>query len=167
MDFSSIESIRAAGFIKYATIEQLNKRGGCKVIDNKPGVYMVLMPLNFKQKYREINPGKICKGKPSSVIVDELKANWVDKTIVLYIGKAGGTGIKTHLRERIGDYMAYGRGTSCNHTGGRYLWQLENTEQLSVTWRVEIENEPVIIERGLIRQFEKNYEGMQPFANNI
>ena len=110
--------------------------------------------------------GSKIKGRNPNVPVGELQANWVKDTCVVYIGKAGGGSSRATLRKRIGQYIRFGSGEPVGHWGGRYIWQLEDADNLLFCWRAAIEWEDAEeIESELIENFKSRYDGHRPFAN--
>ena len=65
--------------------------------------------------------GEFFKGKNPNVVLDELKKNWIDDTLVVYIGKAGGGNSKATLKSRLRQYFGFGQGKSIGHWGGRLI----------------------------------------------
>ena len=64
--------------------------------------------------------------------LDALGANWVPGAHVLNIGKAN----HGRLRARLREYIGFGRGGRSRHSGGRLIWQLADSEDLLVAWRL-------------------------------
>ena len=128
------------------------------------GVYLVLN-LNKKiPSYLQVGTGGHFKGKNPNISVDELKTNWVDKTIVVYIGKAGKDGSKATLQSRMRQYFGFGQGGNVGHWGGRLIWQLKNSKELIVCWKELPTEDPRTFEADLIQQFVTKFSN-RPFAN--
>jgi hypothetical protein len=127
------------------------------------GVYLVLNPTK-KGEFLTIGTGGLFKGKNPNISISELKANWVDDTIVVYIGKAGKDGSSATLRSRLKQYFGFGRGKSVGHWGGRYIWQLKDSGDLVVCWKALPKNDPKTLESELIQYFISIYS-KRPFAN--
>ena len=108
--------------------------------------------------------GGYFKGRNPNVPVDVLECNWVQGTPVTYIGKAGGSTSNATLRSRVRQYLRFGQGNNVGHWGGRYIWQLENTDNLAVCWKFVTDEEPREIESRLIQMFISDF-GKRPFAN--
>ena len=70
------------------------------------------------------------------------------------------------LRKRIGQYIRFGSGEPVGHWGGRYIWQLEDADNLLFCWRAVKESEDAEeFESELIADFNVQYGGFRPFAN--
>ena len=78
---------------------------------------------------------------------------------VLYIGKSNA------LRRRLKEYASFGAGSPIGHWGGRYIWQLSDSDELLVAWKACGEDEtPDYLEAQLLGRF-KRIHGRLPFAN--
>ena len=71
--------------------------------DNK-GVYLIFNADNKPVEFLTVGSGGYFKGKNPNISLVELKANWVDNTKVVYIGKA------TSLKLRLRQYFSFGQG---------------------------------------------------------
>ncbi|OFW64814.1 MAG: hypothetical protein A2135_07035 [Actinobacteria bacterium RBG_16_67_15] len=94
-----------------------------------------------------------------SVAIDVLQANWVPGAPTLYIGSGD------DLRARVGlllEFSHAGRDKSVFHWGGRLLWQLRDSGDLRISWRVEAKHRA--LEKALVEDFKSMY-GVLPFAN--
>ncbi|MGH3984198.1 MAG: hypothetical protein ACREX8_06905 [Gammaproteobacteria bacterium] len=118
----------------------------------------MLRPARVEPTFVETSPAGWFKGKDPSVSVDELQSAWVPGAEVLYIGKAG------DLRRRLNEYRRHGAGQRVGHSGGRYIWQLDDTDLLLVAWQLTADLDPEDVESRLIAEFVTSY-GQRPFAN--
>ena len=110
-----------------------------------------------------VGTGGHFKRKDPNVSIDVLKLNWVD-SLVVYIGQAGGGASNATLNSRLKQYFRFGQGKNAAHYGGRYIWQLENSEDLIVCWKPLPNDDSRTMERQLIKSF-KNEFSKRPFAN--
>ena len=67
------------------------------------------------------------------------------------------------LQKRIEEYRRNGGGEPVAHWGGRYIWQLEDRDDLLVAWNVTNED-PAVVESRMLDHFVGRY-GVLPFAN--
>ena len=97
---------------------------------------------------------------PSTTIAT-LNSVWVPGARVVYVGKAAG---RQGLRGRLNAYRRQGQGRNAGHSGGGYIWQLADSDQLLVAWRTVSEPPPGRAEAELIAEFSALH-GALPFAN--
>ncbi len=97
------------------------------------------------------------KGNPN-VDLAVLKANYVDSSDILYIGKA------TSLKKRLGQLLRFGAGSAVGHWGGRFLWQLADSENLLIAWKLTPTTDPKVVESTMLNEFI-SLHGKLPFAN--
>ena len=152
------------GFEGFIGMEKLMS-GSKSMIPAQMGVYVVLRESNTIPKFLAEGTGGFFKGKNPNVSIDELKANWVEDTSIVYIGKAGSIGSTANLRTRLGQYLRFGEGANVGHWGGRYIWQLEDSRDLIVCWKPLISGDPRTIEQQMISEFKALHSGRRPFAN--
>ncbi len=156
-DLFTEAELRASGFEGFMPIRELfNNRG---LIPCHKGVYAVVRKTSAAPSFLEKGTGGHFKDKNPNVPVRELLDNWVEGSCVLYIGKAG------DLNKRIGQYLRFGQGGKVGHWGGRYIWQLEDAQDLLVCWRQLYVEDPSEVESGMICDFKSLHSGMRPFAN--
>ncbi len=84
MTFSSIEEIQKNGVTGFLKMSELFSDSSS--IPKIKGVYLVLYLTGKSQESKTVGTGGHFKGKDSNVSIADLKKNWVDGTIVLYIG---------------------------------------------------------------------------------
>jgi hypothetical protein len=163
LDYNNIESLKEWGFTGFKSINELIDDSSS--IPEIKGVYLILNPSK-KSDFIATGTGGHFKEKDPNVSIEELKQNWVDNTIVLYIGKAGKEDSNATLHSRVGQYLSFGQGKKIGHWGGRFIWQLENSKELIVCWKPlpAPTDDPRTIESDLINQFCSNYSKL-PFAN--
>jgi hypothetical protein len=128
------------------------------------GVYLVLNPNYKKAEYLQIGTGGHFKCKNPNISIDELKSNWVDNSLVVYIGKAGSETGNATLNSRLKQYFGFGQGKNIGHWGGRLIWQLKNSVDLIVCWKPLPNDDPRAIESQLIKKFITEFS-KRPFAN--
>ena len=147
------------------TIAELRKLPDWNVIPAAPGTYRVVADVGFTPQYRNKSSTIPFKGKDPSIDVAVLKDKWVNSAQVIYIGKAGGLNQRATLRQRIKAYIKFGNGLKAAHWGGRYIWQLENVDELYLEWETcGADEEPATLEHNELVAF-KNHYGKLPFAN--
>ena len=156
MGFRDVNDLKVAGFTGFVPVAEL-RDGALKMIPDTSGIYAVLRVSEGVPVFLETGSGGHFKGNDPNVPVEELVANWVDGTPVVYIGKA------TSLRKRISQYVRFGQGKPVGHWGGRYIWQLADASKLLFCWRI-VNGDPDVVETGMICDFRENY-GCRPFAN--
>lgn len=156
-----ITQLKDLDFQGFVTISQLRQKN--KIIPQIMGVYLILK-ASKKYTFREVGSGGYFKGKNPNVSLDELKANWIENSQIVYIGKAGSTSNASTLQSRLIQYFQFGQGKAVGHQGGRYIWQLEEAEELYVCWKTIEGIEPAMVETNLIKEFTRYY-GKGPFAN--
>lgn len=158
MKFKTIDDLKTAGFEGFFSVKQLKEDN--TVIPQETGVYMVVYTGNSRPKFLVQGTGGFFKGKNPNVPIAELESNWIESTCVIYIGQT-----KTTIRKRVKDYLKFGCGQKVGHKGGRYIWQIKESDQLLFCWKPTPDKEPGIVEKSLINQFKEQYGGRRPFAN--
>ncbi len=147
-----------AGFVTFAELPLVD-------VPATAGVYVVLRSGAATPVFLERSPAGWFKRQDPSVAVERLERKWVSGASVIYIGKAGvepsgGGG----LRRRLGQYRRHGAGEAVGHWGGRFIWQLGDSEQLRVAWKLTPDLDPEDVESSLIADFVEVF-GRLPFAN--
>lgn len=162
MNFNNIDEVKKAGFSGFKKMNELFIDSSS--IPKIKGVYLILNPNNKKIEYLQVGTGGHFKGKNPNVSVDELISNWVENSLVVYIGKAGSETSRATLHSRLNQYFRFGQGKNIGHWGGRYIWQLKNSTDLIVCWKSLPNEDPRIFESQLIKKFVINFS-KRPFAN--
>lgn len=156
--------LQTQGFEGFKTMGELMD-GAMTQIPAQKGVYVVLRESELAPQFLTEGTGGFFKGKNPNVPISELKANWVEGTPVVYIGKAGGAGCSATLQKRLGQYLRFGQGANIGHWGGRYIWQLADSRDLVVCWKPLTNEEPREVEHRMIADFKATHTGKRPFAN--
>ena len=150
MDFQRTD-LEEDGFKGFINISYL-KENGCGDIPKKKGVYVVVRESSNDVCFIEESIGGRYKGRNPTVSISELEANWVDGAYVTYIGRTGKT-----LRSRINLCIEFGKGEEVRHWGGRYIWQLKDSDELLIAWKPLDDEEPEDVKISLIDEFIKQY----------
>lgn len=158
MNFDNIENIRNGGFGGFRAISELQTHLEVCGVPKEPGVYFVVRPGRTRPDFLSESTGGHFKRKDPTVEVGTLMQNWVEDAIVLYIGKT------STLKTRLKALCDFGQGKPVGHWGGRYIWQLRDSCELLVCWKVTPDAAPEFVESGLLREFVALY-GKRPFAN--
>ena len=114
MNFNNMDDIRRSGFQGFVAITAL-RTSKCHEVPDERGVYLVLRSKKAQPVFLSQSTGGHFKGKDLTVAVNQLEKSWVENSLVLYIGKAGGTGRRVTLRSRICLYMRFGQSESVAH----------------------------------------------------
>ncbi len=161
MDFNDIELIKKAGFTGFKKMCELFINSS--TIPKTKGVYLILN-TDMKSDFLIVGTGGHFKGKNPNVSIAELKSNWVENTIVVYIGKAGKDDSSATLQSRLRQYFSFGQGRNIGHWGGRLIWQLKDSKDLVVCWKALPTEDPRAFEADFIQQFILQFS-KRPFAN--
>lgn len=141
------------------TVKDLYQR--IKELPDTCGIYIIVAPKDKKIEFISSSTApETYKGNNllyGSITLQE-KFNNGDKEI-LYIGK---TTCREGLRKRLGNYIKYGYGHEVTHRGGRALWQIKNSGDLTVYY-YECENASEL-KRKLLKEYKNKYNVL-PVAN--
>lgn len=163
MDFNNFNSLVKSGFKGFKSIKDL--WSDPSVIPKDPGVYLVINPNFKKPQFVDQGIGGFFKGKDPNVPIDDLLKKMIPSSQVVYIGKAGSPSGSATLNSRIKQYLRFGQGKNVGHYGGRYIWQIKNSDQLIFCWKpTSIELDPREVEKILLYLFERQFKKV-PFAN--
>jgi len=162
MDFNSTEELKQFGFKGFLKMRDLFTNSSA--VPKRMGVYLVLRESSEPVQFLTVGSGGFFKGKNPNVSIQELKANWVDGSAVVYIGKAGADGKKATLQSRLRQYFRFGQGKNVGHWGGRLIWQIQGAEDFLVCWKETPDEAPREVEAQLIREFTSQFL-KRPFAN--
>jgi hypothetical protein len=151
-------TLTARGFRGFVPFRELPSSN----VPARHGIYVVIRTATSLPKFLPNSPAGHLKGRDPSVTVDKLCAAWVDGATIVYIGKAAG---RDGLDQRLADYRRHGTGVLAGHWGGRYIWQLADSDALLVAWRPMTDDDPGEAEQDLIDEFKELHGGALPFAN--
>lgn len=130
----------------------------CAQIPSDSGIYIVRRISQNIPIFLKEGTGGFFKNKNPNVPLDVLEDNWVLNAEILYIGKA------KNLKERIRQYVKFGYGYKIGHQGGRYIWQLQDSQALVFSWMILKDTEPREEEKKALIHFRDHYNKL-PFAN--
>lgn len=160
----SADELASEGFEGFLTIGQLH-RSGCFEVPDERGVYVVLRRGEAPHTILKRSHAPAWRGQDPTRPVDELTARWLDRTALLYVAAAPGSGVRHRLRQRLKRMLRFGHGSVVGHWGGRYLWQLGESSRLVLAWRTCRDDEdPRALADELLRRFEAVHHA-RPFAN--
>ena len=157
------EKLIRQGFEGFKTVRELMM--SCRDIPKEMGVYVVLREKDERPMILEKRPFDCQEEKYPSYSKAELEREWVEGTHIVYIGKAGGSSLKTGLHKRLSTYIRFGKGKKAAHGGERSIWQLSDALDLVVCWRILTDEEPCCVESNMIANFCKQHDNKRPFAN--
>jgi len=147
------DQLRAVGFDGFVRLRTLRPED----VPMGGGVSVVVRTADHAPTFLPSSGAGWFKGRDPSVAIETLTDSWVENCPVLYIGKA------TSLRRRLREYSRFGAGHKVGRWGGRYIWQLAESDELLVAWR-PTEKLPRGVEKDMLRRFAARY-GRRPFAN--
>jgi len=153
----TIDALRREGFDAFVTFAAL--RSNPSAIAAAAGVYVVLRRSTEAPSFLETSCGGHFKGRNPTARVDALERKWVPTAQVVYIGKGD------RLQRRLRQYADFGASHPVGHWGGRYVWQLADSDQLLVAWKTCGAGETAAeLEAALVGRFKRAF-GRLPFAN--
>ena len=151
-----IENYRKDGFTGFVPVSKL--RSTASLLPDSGGVYIVVRESDNSPEFLANGTGGFFKGKNPNVGLEELESNYVAGSKVVYIGKA------TSLKKRVGQLLRFGAGSAVGHWGGRYLWQLADSDNLLIAWKTTSTTDPRAVEIKMLEEFVSRH-GKLPFAN--
>jgi hypothetical protein len=121
--------LEAAGFVGWQTWDEL-RAAGFAAVPTDPAAYIVYRPSSSGPTFLKTSPAGHHKGKNPTESIDVLEKNWVPTSRVVYVGKAN------VANRRLSELARFGAGANVGHKGGRYIWQLADSDDLLVAWHV-------------------------------
>lgn len=159
MKFEEKEWLEKEGFEGFLKIKDLKEQEYLlSTIPTQSGVYVSLRLSNDKPKFCEVSTGGHYEGKDPKKPIAKLQKKWVEDSVIMYIGES------CNLQERISLYLEFSQGKAVRHWGGRYVWQLEDADELVVCWKVCKNAENKKYE--MLTDFKAEH-GALPFANIV
>lgn len=153
--------LRARGFEGFERFGDLD----LSQVPREPGVYAVLREFYSNHEVLPASVGGWFKGRDPSGDPIKLKPLLGCHSETLYIGKAdAGTRGTRGLKKRISEFARFGQGKAVGHWGGRYIWQLSDSQDLRIAWLAITDRSAKEVEDELFVEFFEAY-GQLPFAN--
>lgn len=150
------KTVSPDGFTGFVPVSKL--RSTASLLPDSGGVYIVVRDSDNSPEFLATGTGGFFKGKNPNVGLEELESNYVAGSKVVYIGKA------TSLKKRVGQLLRFGAGSAVGHWGGRYLWQLADSDNLLIAWKATPSTDPRAEEIKMLEEFVSRH-GKLPFAN--
>ena len=154
-------ALKDAGFVGWRTWAELRASQFAETPAG-PAAYVVYRPSASDPVFLAANPGGRFKGQDPTVDPAVLEAKWVPGAHTVYIGKAD------VANRRLKQFARFGAGEPVGHWGGRYIWQLVDSDELLVAWHAVTWPEPAReYEKRALARFGELEDGRRPFANLI
>ena len=157
---NELEELIANGFEGFVPVWKI--RCDISAVPQINGVYVLFRTGKTSLRFLETGNGGYFRGRNPNVCVDILQSNIVPESNIMYIGKAKKTTC-SDLRKRVWAMLRFGTGHKSSHRGGRYVWQLEDAEQLLIAWK-EIDGDAEAYEKSILIAYKAKH-GKYPFAN--
>ncbi|MEO8610928.1 MAG: hypothetical protein ABI690_23730 [Chloroflexota bacterium] len=157
MDFENISTLPEYGYCSPVSLADLID-ADCQQVPDRGGVYVVVREPSTPPQFLIESPAGHFDDRNPTVAETELLRNWVDQVVILYVGETD------NLRRRFKQFIRFGHGQPVGHWGGRYLWQLEDSANLCLSWKLTPDENPVDLKRRLLKTFRVRYSKL-PFAN--
>ncbi len=151
------------GFVGFRTASEL-QASRAHELPQESGVYIVFRPASASPTILPTSPAGHFRGKDPTIERQILESRWVAGAKVVYIGRARGTANRSDLRRRANLFLKFGAGAPVAHWGGRAIWQLERSWDLTFCWRTAPAVVAEALEAEMLREFEHEFEKL-PFAN--
>lgn len=152
MLLNNLTDIKSFGFFGFEEIQSL-MNNNCTNFPSRKGIYLVLTDEKNPEFHSE-SVGGYFKGKNPTVDISKLSQKWVNKSVVVYIGQAGGGTSKETLNDRSKIYVSLGKVNPGGYWGGRYFWRQKNKRRLKICLKSNSDDDPEQVEKSLIKQFK-------------
>lgn len=168
MEFDSIDSLKTEGFLGFKNVRSLFM--SCSDVPSERGVYIVLYLDKDHPEFVPKGVGGFFKGEDPNKSISELEKQWIPGAIVIYIGQSGGMRrdkwSEQTLNSRISTLIKFGQKQPVAHWGGRCIWQIQNYQDLVLSWKPfpDKVKDPQKLKNEMIQEF-KSIHGKRPFAN--
>lgn len=142
-----------------AQIGQLMYEQDLRQIPASPGIYLVGVPFDgFEPDISDRTTGPMfVKGRSMLYPAHKLRVKFESSDRrCLYIGESD------NLQHRVALFLQYGRGEDVPHRGGRAIWQITNSHELILAWRLCADHKNV--KSKLLSSYWQNF-GALPMAN--
>ena len=136
------------------------RRASWKDIYKDSGIYMVYHKNPTKIKFNGHGGQSNC----DAIKKEKLQAKWhkisrTNETDIIYIGKG-------NVRHRVRSLIRFGLGKAKNHSGGEWLWQIDDYEEMRLIISYCPRGKEAAYERYLLELF-KTEHGDWPLANRM
>lgn len=139
-----------------ATVKDL--KSGKILLPISPGLIIVKWK-GEKPEFLRTGTGGTYDGREPNVSLEKLEAKWVNGAEIVNIG------FSKSIADRINALLLFSQGEPVRHNGGRYMWQIKNSEQLIVCWKkMPTEGSAKRAKKDLLEAF-RWIHGVLPFAN--
>jgi hypothetical protein len=153
--------LERVGFVGWRTWTDL-RTSHFSEVPALPAAYVVYRCDMSEPVFLTSSSGGRFKDRDPSVAIPTLRAKWVPRARVVYIGKAN------VASQRLRQFARFGTGERVGHWGGRYIWQLADSTDLLVAWHGIAWSETARdYEKRLLARFGELHGGAKPFANLI
>jgi hypothetical protein len=158
------------GFVGFLSVKYLRslRPFAAEVPKDASGVYIAYRESDRPVSFLRHSPAGQWRGDLTMSLAS-LRGRWVSDSRVVYVGKAERpttTSINS-LRRRVTAYLKYGAGLNARHSGGYPTWQLRDSAELLIAWRVVSgPGAAARAERDLIEAHVARFQAL-PFANSI
>lgn len=135
-----------------------NRRVNWKDIYKGSGVYIVYHLYPYKIKFNSsAGPSSAIPTDQQFLINKWSKLTSQQKTDIIYIGRG-------NVKKRIRSLIRFGLGLAVNHSGGEWLWQIEELQNLRIMISSCPEKQEMAYENFLLNKFKVEHNDW-PLAN--